>query len=123
MEVIDFDLGCYGWRTVDFAVLLFGHYYYPSYRVPHASAELAGHVLAKLVQGYRDEYSLDREQLDTVVDMILLHSILNYTVMVPAVDHWQRALGDPHPTVTDSLAWIEQLWLGGDEIELDLSQL
>jgi Ser/Thr protein kinase RdoA (MazF antagonist) len=123
VEIIDFDLGCYGWRTMDFAVLLFGHYYYPSLRVPHASSELAGHVLAMVVRGYRDEYMLDREQLDTVGDMILLHSIINYIVMVPAVEHWQIAMGDPQPPVTESLAWIEQLWLNGHELRIDLSQL
>ena len=61
VEIIDFDLGCYGWRTMDFAVLLFSHYYYPSCRVPGASPKLAGHVLAMVVRGYRDEYTLDRE--------------------------------------------------------------
>lgn len=122
VEIIDFDLGCYGWRTVDFAVLLFGHYYYPSLRVPHAGPELAGHVLEMLVRGYREEYTLDRDQLETVGDMILLHSIINYAVMVPAVEHWQAVLGDPHPTVSESLAWIEQLWLNGREVRIDLSR-
>ncbi|QDU08751.1 phosphotransferase enzyme family protein [Gimesia aquarii] len=122
VEIIDFDLGCYGWRTMDLAVLLFSSYYYPSLRVPHAS-ELAGHVLAMVVQGYRDEYTLDGEQLDTVGDMILLHTILNYIVMVPAVEHWQIVLGDPHPTVTESLAWIEQLWLNGHKLQVDLSRV
>lgn len=122
VQIIDFDLGCYGWRTMDLAVLLFSSYYYPSLRVPHAS-ELAGNVLAKVVQGYRDEYTLDDEQLDTVGDMILLHTILNYIVMVPATKHWQAVLGDPHPTVTESLQWIEQLWLGGHKLQVDLSQL
>lgn len=122
VEIIDFDLGCYGWRTMDFAVLLFSHYYYPSLRVSRA-AELAGHVLATIVRGYRDEYRLDRNQLDTVGDMILLHTILNYIVMVPAVEHWQIALGNPQVPVTESLAWIEQLWLDGHELPVDLSQL
>ena len=107
---------------MDFAVLLFSHYYYPSLRVPDAS-ELAGHVLAMIVRGYREEYRLDREQLDTVGDMILLHIILNYVVMAPAVEHWQIALGDPQPPVTESLAWIEQLWLDGHELAVDLSKL
>jgi amicoumacin kinase len=123
VEIIDFDLGCYGWRTMDFAVLLFSHYYYPSLRVPNANPELAAYVLAMLVQGYRDEYNLDREQLDTVGDMILLHTILNYIVMAPAVEHWQIAIGNPQPPVTESLAWIEQLWLDGHELRINLSQL
>ena len=107
---------------MDFAVLLFSHYYYPSLRVPRA-AELAGHLLAMVVRGYRDEYHLDREQLNTIGDMILLHTILNYIVMVPAIEHWQIALGNPQPPVTASLAWIEQLWLDGHELTVDLSQL
>lgn len=123
VEIIDFDLGCYGWRTLDLAVLLFGHYYYPSLRVPHATSELAGHVLATLVRGYRDEYALDREQLDTIGDMILLHTILNYVVMVPSVEHWQTALGDPRPSVRQSLEWVEHLWLAGRDLRVDLSQL
>jgi len=122
VQIIDFDLGCYGWRTMDFAVLLFSNYYYPSLQVPDASIELAGHGLAMLVQGYRKEYALDHEQLETVGDMILLHTILNYIVMVPAVEHWQIALGYPQPSVSESLAWIEQLWLDGHKLELDLSQ-
>ena len=28
VQIIDFDLGCYGWRTMDLAVLLFIYYYY-----------------------------------------------------------------------------------------------
>ncbi|QDT99277.1 phosphotransferase enzyme family protein [Gimesia aquarii] len=122
VQIIDFDLGCYGWRAVDLAVLLFSSYYYPSLRVPHAS-ELAGNVLAKVVQGYREEYTLDGEQLDMVGDMILLHTIHNYIVIAPAEEHWQIALGDPQPTVTESLAWIEQLWLNGHKLQVDLSQL
>jgi len=123
VQIIDFDLGCYGWRTMDFAVLLFSNYYYPSLLVPNASSELAGHVLAMMVKGYREEYTLDREQVETVGDMILLHTILNYNVMAPAVEHWQIALGNPQPSVTESLAWIEQLWLDGRKLQLDLSQL
>ena len=61
--------------------------------------------------------------MDTIGDMILLHTILNYIVMSPAVEHWQTAMGNPHPPVTVSLAWIEQLWLDGCELPVDLSQL
>ncbi|MEM9658425.1 MAG: phosphotransferase [Planctomycetota bacterium] len=123
VELIDFDLGCYGWRTMDFAVLLFSHYYYPSLQVPGASPELAGHVLAKVVQGYREQYALDRAQLDEVTQMILLHTILNYVVAPPAVEHWQIAMGNPQPPVTESIAWIEQLWLSGCDLPLDLAQI
>lgn len=122
VEIIDFDLGCYGWRTMDFAVLLFSHYYYPSLRVPNAT-KLAGHVLATMVRGYREEYTIDREQLETIGDMILLHTILNYFVMVPAMEHWQIAMGDPQPPVTESLAWIEKTWLDGPKLDVDLSHL
>jgi hypothetical protein len=108
---------------MDFAVLLFSHYYYPSLRVPDAGPELIGHVLAQLVCGYREEYTLGREQLESVADMILLHTILNYLVMVPAMEHWEIALGHPQPPITASLAWIEQLWLDGHDLSVDLSQL
>lgn len=90
--------------------------------MPRAT-ELAGHVLEMIVRGYREEFQMDREQLDTVGDMILLHTILNYFVMVPAVDHWQAALGNPQPPVTESLAWIEQLWLDGPKLPVDLGAL
>lgn len=123
VQIIDFDLGCYGWRTMDFAVLLFIYYYYPSLRIPHASSELSGHVLAMMVQGYRDEYTLDREQLETVGDMILLHTVLNYFLMTPTVEHWQIALGNPQTSIKESLAWIERLWLNGHELHVDLTQL
>lgn len=123
IQIIDFDLGCYGWRMMDFAVLLFLYYYYPSLRLPHASSELAGHVLAMMVQGYRDEYSLDHEQLETLSDMILLHTVLNYFLMSPTVEHWQVAMCNPHPSIAESLTWIEQLWLDGHELQVDLSQI
>lgn len=122
VQIIDFDLGCYGWRTMDFAVLLFSHYYYPSLCVPHAT-QLAGHVLAMLVKGYREEYILDREQLDMLKDMILLHMVLNYIVMVPDVEHWQIAIGDPQPPVTESLKWIERIWLNAERLDVDLGKL
>lgn len=123
IEIIDFDLGCYGWRTMDFVVLLFGHYYYPSFRVPHASPELAGHVLGKMVSGYREQYDLEPQQFETFEEVLLLPTVLNYFVTKPAVEHWQVAMGDPHPTVTDSLAWIERIWLGGERMQVDLSRL
>ncbi|MFK7777923.1 MAG: phosphotransferase [Gimesia sp.] len=117
VQIIDFDLGCYGWRTMDLAVLLFSHYYFPSLRVPHANSELTEHVLQMVVQGYRDEYTLDRDQLDTVNDMVLLRTILCYNIMVPAVEHWQTAMGNPQPPTSESLAWIERLWLD-DKVRL-----
>lgn len=123
IELIDFDLGCYGWRTMDFAVLLFSHYFYPSFRLPDASPETAGQVLATMVSGYREEYALERAQLETIEDMLMLHTVLNYLVTKPAVEHWQVAMGNPTPTVTDSLAWIAQLWLDGDRMRVDLGQL
>jgi amicoumacin kinase len=123
VQIIDFDLGCYGWRAMDFSVLLFAHYYFPSSRVPHASPELAGHVLATLVRGYRDEYTIDLDQLEMVGDLLKLREILFYIVSAPAQQHWQIAMGDPHPTVTESLAWIEKLWLDDIDLRVDLSQL
>lgn len=122
VQVIDFDLGCYGWRMMDLGVLLHVSYYNPSLKVPNAS-KLAGHVLAMMVKGYRDEYTLDREQLEMVGDMILLHTILHYNIMTPAVEHWQIVLGNPQTPVTESLAWIEQLWLNGHKLQVDLSEI
>ncbi|WP_417383440.1 phosphotransferase enzyme family protein [Gimesia sp.] len=122
VQVIDFDLGCYGWRAMDLAVLLFIYYYYPSLQVPGACAETAGHVLAKLVEGYREEYTIDREQLETVADMIMLNTVSNYFLMLPDPEHWQTAMGNPHPHVRKSLAWIEQLWLNGQKLYVDLKQ-
>ncbi|QDV49290.1 phosphotransferase enzyme family protein [Gimesia fumaroli] len=123
IEVIDFDLGCYGWRTMDLGVLLFVYYFYPSLQVPDASPELAGHVLARLVEGYREEYTLDREQLETVGDMIMLNTVSNYFLMLPNPEHWQIAMGNPQIPVTESLAWIERLWLNGEKLQVDLKQL
>ncbi len=122
VEIIDFDLGCYGWRTMDFAGLLFAHYYYPSLRMPQASPELAGEALAGVVRGYREEYGLDRDQLETVGDMILLHTILCYIVMVPAKEHWQIAMGNPVHTVNEGIAWIERIWLNSRALHVDLSR-
>ncbi|QDV21645.1 serine/threonine protein kinase [Gimesia panareensis] len=122
VQIIDFDLGCYGWRTMDLAVLLFIYYYYPSLRVPGATAELAGHVLKMLVQGYREEYPLEREQLETVGDMFMLNSVNNYFLMLPEPEHWQVAMGNPRIPVTESLAWIEQLWLDGRKLEIDIRE-
>lgn len=123
VEIIDFDLGCYGWRTIDFAVLLFAHYVYPSLRVPHATPQLTGHVLGMLVRGYREEYTIDDEQLETIEDAMLLGTILNYILMKPAMEHWQIAMGNPQVPITESLTWIEQLWLGDPHLEIDFSQI
>jgi Ser/Thr protein kinase RdoA (MazF antagonist) len=123
VEIIDFDLGCYGWRLFDFSVLLFGHYYYPSLSVPGSTPKLAGRVLAMLARGYREEYVLDDEQLTMTGDLLKLREILNYVVTAPALDHWQEAMGRPEPTVADSLRWIEDLWREGRELEVDLSWL
>jgi Ser/Thr protein kinase RdoA (MazF antagonist) len=123
VQVIDFDLGCYAWRAMDFSVLLFAHYYYPSLRVPHASPETAGHVLATLVRGYREEHTIDLEQLEMVGDLLKLREILTYIATAPAVEHWQIAMGDPRPTVAESVAWIEKLWLDDIELRVDLSEL
>ena len=123
VQIIDFDLGCYGWRPMDFTVLLFAHYYSPSLRVSDASPELAGHVLATLVRGYRDEYTIDLDQLEMVGDLLKLREILCYIAMAPAPEHWQIAMGDRHPTAAESIAWIEKLWLDDIELRVDLSQL
>ena len=121
VEIIDFDLGCYGWRVIDFAVLLFAHYYYPSLAVPGSTPKLAGNVLALLARGYRTEYRLDDEQLAMVGDLMKLHEILNYVVTAPAVEHWQAAMGRPQPPVAHSLRWIEDLWREGRALEVDPS--
>lgn len=123
VQIIDFDLGCYGWRAMDFSVLLFAHYYYPSLLSPSASPEFAGHVLATLVCGYRDEYTIDVEQLAILDDLMRLREIVNYVATAPAIEHWQIAMGNPRPTVAESLAWIEELWLTDTELRVDLSQL
>jgi len=123
VEIIDFDLGCYGWRLMDFSVLLFNHYYYPSLTVPDSTPKLAGHVLATLLCGYREEYVMDDEQLTMIGDLMKLREILIYVVTMPALEHWEEAMGRPQPTVTRSAKWIEDLWLDGHELEVDLSWL
>lgn len=124
IEIIDFDLGCYGWRTMDFATLLFARYYFPTISVPNASPKLAGACLALLVQGYREEYILDDEQLETVADMVLIHSTLNYVIVRPAIEHWQAAIAEGDGvSVAQSMAWLEKLWLSGHQLEVDLSQV
>ncbi|MBA2113721.1 phosphotransferase enzyme family protein [Bremerella alba] len=123
IEIIDFDLGCYGWRTMDFATLLFARYYFPSISVPDASPKTAGKCLALLVQGYREEYTLDDQQLETVADMILIHSTLNYVIVRPAIEHWQSAISECKSSVAESMTWLEQLWLHGHPLELDLSEV
>jgi Ser/Thr protein kinase RdoA (MazF antagonist) len=123
LEIIDFDLGCYGWRLMDFSVLLFAHYYYPSLLVPGSTPKVAGRVLAMLARGYRREYALDDEQLAMIGDLMKLREILNYIVTAPAIEHWQEAMGRPEPTVAHSLRWIEDLWREGRELDVDLSWL
>lgn len=120
IELIDFDFGAYGWRVMDFVSLLFIHYYFPSKRVPDASPKRASEFLAGLVRGYRQEYGLDPEQLDAIGDLMKVRSILNYIAMAPSPDHWQVALGNPTPTVQESLAWIERLWSDGTAFEIAL---
>ena len=123
VQIIDFDLGCYGWRVMDFAVLLFSQYLLPSLRVPDASAERTGHVLASLVRGYREEYQIDREQFEMLDDILKLREIIFYVVASPAIEHWQIAMGNPQPSVAESLKWIENRWINGETYEVDLSQI
>ncbi len=123
VQIIDFDLGCYGWRAMDFLVMVFGHYYYPSNRVPNASPELAGHVLATMVRGYREEHTIDDEQFAFVDDLFKLRQIIIYVASAGNVEHWQIAMGNPTPTVAESVAWIENLWLKNVGLRVDLSQL
>ena len=78
VEIIDFDLGCYGWRVIDFAVPLFAHYYYPSLAVPGSTPKLAGNVLALLARGYRTEYRLDDEQLAMVGEALPTNSLSTF---------------------------------------------
>lgn len=120
IELIDFDLGTYGWRVMDFVALLFIQYYFPSRRVPDASPRRASEVLMAMVRGYRQEYALDREQLDAVNDLMKLRSILNYIAMGPSADHWQVALGNPTPTLHESLKWIERHWANGADFEIEV---
>lgn len=123
IELIDFDLGCYGWRTMDFVALLFGHYFYPSLLVPDASPARVREVLAAMVRGYRYEYTLDREQLDMIEDLLKLRTIINYVAMAPDPDRWQVAIGDPTPTVRESLAWIENRWIDSTPFGVDVRGL
>ena len=123
VQIIDFDLGCYGWRTMDFIVLLFSQYFFPSLRVSEASPEMAGHVLATMVSGYREEYAIVREQLEMVGDLLKLREIVCYVAMAPAVEHWEVAMGNPQPTAAESVAWIERQWLDDVELRVDFSQL
>lgn len=123
VELIDFDLGCYGWRMMDLAVLLFVHYFYPSLKVPGAGPDLVSQVLAQLVRGYREEYTLAREQLETMGDMIMLNTMNNYFLMKPQQEHWQTAMGNPQPPISESLDWIERLWLSGETLRVDLSKI
>ncbi|MEM8607864.1 MAG: phosphotransferase [Myxococcota bacterium] len=120
IELIDFDLGSYGWRVMDFVSLLFIHYYFPSRRIPDASPEQARNALAAMVRGYRRTYTLDREQLESLNDLIKLRSILNYLVMAPSPEHWQIALGDPTPSVRESTEWIERHWVDGQSFDIDV---
>jgi amicoumacin kinase len=123
VEIIDFDLGCYGWRGMDFSVLLFAHYCYPSLSVPGSTPEIAGQVLATLACGYREEHALDDEQLAVIGDLMRLREIVNYVACMPALEHWQTAMGNPQPTIYESVNWIEKLWLHDREPQIDLSWL
>jgi Ser/Thr protein kinase RdoA (MazF antagonist) len=102
---------------------LFAHYYFPSLRVPGSSPQLAGEVLAALTRGYREEHALDDEQFAMIGDLLKLRQILIYVTSMPAIEHWQTAMGHPQPTVAESMRWIEDLWLSGPELEVDLSWL
>ena len=123
IEIIDFDLGCYGWRVMDFTPLLFTHYFYPSNLVANASPRRASEVLATMVRGYREEYAMDPEQLEMVEDLLKLRSVVSYIAMAPAPEHWQVALGNPSPSVSESLRWIERFWRGGAEFGVDVRSL
>ena len=121
VQIIDFDLGCYGWRAMDFAVLLYIHYALPSHSVPGASPALMGKALACLVEGYRSEYVMDDEQLEGIAELMRLREILIYIATMPDLEHWQVATGNPEPSMEFCMRWIENRWRRGRVPEIDLS--
>ena len=123
MKIIDFDLGCYGWRVMDFAVLLFSQYLLPSLRIPSASPRTMAKVLGTVVRGYREEYEIDAKSFEVLNDILRIRDIIFYVVASPAVEHWQVAMGNPRPTVAESLEWIRERWLRGEGYQVDLSYI
>lgn len=123
IQLIDFDLACYGWRMTDFAVLLYNHYYFPSLCVPDASVAKASQALRQLARGYREEYILDDAQLEMIPTLMLLRETLLYNILRPNIDHWQIAFGNPTFSAAQSLHIIEQRWLMGTKLEIDLGQV
>jgi len=121
--VIDFDLGCHGWRLMDFAILVFTHYYFPSLLVPDASPRRAGEVLKLLVSGYRLEYEMLSEDLELMGDLMKLRQILLYKLFRPDVEYWQLANSHPSPSIGESMDWIERQWREGRDLEIPLDAI
>ncbi|WP_269542119.1 phosphotransferase enzyme family protein [Cerasicoccus fimbriatus] len=119
VEIIDFDLACYGWRMTDFAVLLYSHYYFQSWAPKNVTPQLVGQVVAALARGYREEYTLDDAQLAMLPDLLRLRETLCYIVMRPAMDYWNEACHRPETTVAQSMACIEERWRTGAAFDIN----
>ncbi|WP_309382870.1 phosphotransferase enzyme family protein [Cerasicoccus frondis] len=118
VEIIDFDLACYGWRMTDFAVLLYSHYSFLSWKHAEATPTGIGRVVDALTAGYREEYTLDDAQLAMLPDLMRLRETLCYIIMRPAMDYWQTACGKPVVTIAESMAHIEARWRDGAPFEI-----
>lgn len=122
--LFDFDESCLCWLLNDLVVPLYFYYAYPLCQLPGAGPAEAGRFLAGLLEGYRQEHPLTREQLERTQDLLKLREILIYVIIRPHLDYWQRSAGARSLTHSfpETVALMEErMRRGAPVIELDFS--
>ena len=111
--VLDFELGCYSWRILDFSVLLMCDYLVPIWRMESASPETAREFIRNVVGGYREEHEFDSAQLELIPALIGIREIIIYTVTKFDPEKWDRAIPRRRGNSAEFVAWMEDRWSNG----------
>lgn len=120
--LLDFELGCYCWRMVDLSISLLFLFYLPLWKLEGTGPKEAHDFLRHVVEGYREEHTLESEQLAMLPDLMRLRETLCYVVTMPELEKWQEAIPMGQCTMEELFDWIEERWQHGfPEYELDVS--
>jgi Ser/Thr protein kinase RdoA (MazF antagonist) len=111
--LLDFELGCYSWRILDFSVLLMCDYLVPIWRMEGASPAAAREFIQNLVAGYREEHDFDSTQLELLPELLGIREIIIYTVTKHDPEKWDQAIPRRHGTTAEFIAWMEDRWSNG----------
>lgn len=111
--LLDFELGCYMWRVVDFMVSLLVFHTLPVWKLPGAGPVESRRFMQNALAGYREEHEFDSEQLEMLPAVMAIRETLVYIVVKPEPDKWDVAFAPAQATWRETLAFIESRWQQG----------